>query len=179
MDISEVKNLLGVPAEATDDEVKSAIAALVERCKGLEEVQNALGLEPDATNDEVKECLNAVLKDCERLQAKERANEEARLNAEAEKLVAENEDVIPEEDAEAVKARYAKDPEGAKEAVANMRRVYERAILNAAKKAEPRKPAVDFSKARRPVVANMESALAECGGDPVRENAVLRSMAAK
>ena len=180
MDINEVKTLLGIPADATDEDVKNAIEAVLEKCKGLEEVQAALGLEPTATNAEVKECLNAVLADCERLQAKDKANEEARLNAEAEKLVAENEDVIPEEDAEAVKARYVADPEAAKEAVANMRRVYERAILNAARKPEAtRQPVVNFKQGRKPVVANMESALAACGGDPERENAVLRSMAAK
>ncbi len=181
MDINEVKTLLGIPADATDEDVKNAIEAVLEKCKGLEEVQAALGLEPTATNAEVKECLNAVLADCERLQAKDKANEEARLNAEAEKLVAENEDVIPEEDAEAVKARYVADPEGAKEAVANMRRVYERAILNAARKPETttRQPVVNFKQGRKPVVANMESALAACGGDPERENAVLRSMCAK
>ena len=170
--MDKVKELLGLAVEATDEEVYAAIDALISRSGEMEAVTNALGLEPTATNEEVQEALNAVINQCGELQAKNEEAEKARLNAEADQLVAENEDVIPEESVAEIKDQYVEDPEAAKATVANMRRVYDRAILNAAKNATPKVRVVNAKEAKAPKVLNMKDALAECGGDPAKENAV-------
>lgn len=178
-EMDKLKEILALAPEATDEEVFSAVEALVARCGQMEEVTNALGLEPTATNEEVMEALNAVVNQCGELQAKNAEAEKARLNAEADQLVAENEDVIPEETVDEIKAEYVEDPEKAKATVANMRRVYERAVLNAAKAAPkaPVKPRVaNSADAHRPTVINMSVALKECGGDPAKENEMLARM---
>lgn len=180
MDINAVKELFGLPAEATDEELRAAIEAVLAKCEGMEAVQNALGLEPTSTNEEVSECLNAVLENCGDLQAQNEEAEEARLNAEADQLIAENEDVIPEESVEEIRNEYVEDPEAAKETVANMRRVYERAVANASRGLRSvRTPVVNFKSARKPTALNMESVLADCDGDPEKENAKIRAMNAK
>lgn len=181
-EMERLKEILALAPEATDEEVYSAVEALVARCGGMDEVVNALGLEPTASNEEVQEALNAVIGQCGELQAKNAEAEKARLNAEADQLVAENEDVIPEEAVEGVKEQYAEDPEAAKAAVANMRRVYERAVLNATKAAKAAQAAVvrprvvNSREAKAPTVLNMSIALKECDGDPARENEMLARM---
>lgn len=187
--MEEIKSMLGLPAEATDEEVKQAIEALIAKCSGMEQVQNALGLEPTTTNEEVLAAVNAVLEQSEALQnadaelkiANEKLAEieQAKLNAEAEELVKENEDVIPEESVEALKAEYVENPEAVKETVANMRKVYERAVINSQKKVATKKVAINFREAQRPVAINMETMLADCGGDPAKENEKLKAMSAK
>lgn len=180
--MERLKEILALAPEATDEEVYAAVEALVARSGGMDEVVNTLGLEPTATNEEVQEALNAVIGQCGELQAKNAEAEKARLNAEAEKLVSDNEDVIPEDMAEEVKAEYAEDPEAAKATVANMRRVYERAVLNAAKAAKVVPPGaqvrrvVNSAEAKVPVAINMSIALKECGGDPAKENEMLARM---
>lgn len=180
--MERLKEILALAPEATDEEVYAAVEALVARSGGMDEVVNTLGLEPTATNEEVQEALNAVIGQCGELQAANEEANKARLNAEAEKLVADNEDVIPEDMADEVKAEYAEDPEAAKATVANMRRVYERAVLNAAKAAKVATPGaqvrrvVNSAEAKVPVAINMSIALKECGGDPAKENEMLARM---
>lgn len=176
-----LKEKLGLPEEATDADVEAAVDALIEKCAGMEQVQNALGLEETATNEEVLEAVNAVVNQCGDLQAKNEEAETARLNAEADQLVAENEDVIPEEAVEEIKAEYVDDPEKAKETVANMRRVYDRAVRNAvragAQAEQKTRTAVVFrnSEARRPVVG-VAGIVASCGGDAKAINAAIAQM---
>ena len=172
--MDKVKELLGLVAEATDEEAYAAIDALLKRGEQMEAVTNALGLEPTATNEEVQQALNAVIDQCGQLQAQNEEMEKARLTAEADQLVAENEDIIPEESVEEIKAEYMKDPEAAKATVANMRRVYDRAILNAAK--QPIVKVVNAKAAKTPTALNMKDVLADCGGDPAKELAKLKEM---
>lgn len=180
-DMNEIKTLLGLPEEATDEDVAAAVSALVERCSGMEQVTNALGLDETATNEEILEAVNAVVNQCGDLQAQNEEAETARLNAEAEALIADNEDVIPEEAVEEIKEEYVEDPEKAKETVANMRRVYDRAVRNAVRagaQAEPKvRTAVVFrnSEARRPSVG-IAGIVADCAGDPVAINAAIAKM---
>lgn len=176
--MDKVKELLGLVAEATDEEVYAAIDALLKREEQMEAVTNALGLEPTATNEEVQQALNAVIDQCGQLQAQNEEMEQARLTAEADQLVKENEAIIPEESVEEIKNEYMEDPEAAKATVANMRRVYDRAILNAAK-AAPKQPVVkvvNAKAAKAPTALNMKDALADCGGDPAKELAKLKEM---
>ena len=179
--MNEIKTLLGLPEEATEEDIAAAVSALVERCKGMEDVTNALGLDETATNEEIVEAVNAVVNQCGDLQAKNEEAETARLNAEAEQLVADNEDVIPEESVEEIKEEYVEDPEKAKETVANMRRVYDRAVRNAVRTAATAEPqvrtAVVFrnSDARRPSVG-IAGIVSDCGGDPVAINAAIAKM---
>ena len=180
----DIKAKLGLPAEATDEEVEQALDAVLAKCGGMEQVQNALGLEPTCANEDVLAAVNAVLEQSEALQNAQGELDKmktAQRNAEADELVKANADVIPEEDAEAVKAQYASDPEAAKETVANMRRVYERAVANAQRSAAAVKKSVsiNFRTAKAPVALNMEAILANCGGDPAKENEMLRAMGAK
>lgn len=180
-DMNEIKTLLGLPEEATDEDVAAAVSALVERCKGMEDVTNALGLDETATNEEIVEAVNAVVNQCGDLQAQNEEAEKARLNAEAEALIADNEDVIPEEAVEEIKEEYVEDPEKAKATVANMRRVYDRAVKNAVRAGAQAKPkvrtAVVFrnSEARRPSVG-IAGIVADCAGDPVAINAAIAKM---
>lgn len=178
----DIRVKLGLPAEATDEEVEQAIDALLAKCGGMEEVANALGYEPTATNEEVMEGLNAVLENCGALQTQNAEMETARLNAEADQLVAENEDVIPEDAVEGIKEQYVEDPEAARETVANMRKVYNRAVRNSRvtrTETHTRSVAINWASAKKPVALNMESMLADCGGDPAKENKVLRAMRRK
>ena len=179
----DIRAKLGLPAEATDEEVEQAIDALLAKCGGMERVANALGYEATASNEEVMEGLNASLEQLGQLQSQNAEMEKAKLDAEADQLVSENEEVIPEEDVAAVKEQYVADPEAAKQTVANMRRVYERGVLNATKvapKTEPKKPvAINWAAGKKPVALNMETVLADCGGDPAKENEMLRSMSKK
>ena len=175
----DIRTKFGLPAEATDEEVEQAIDAVLGKCAAMEQVANALGMEPTASNEDIQEALNAVLENCGALQTQNAEMETARLNAEADQLVAENEDVIPEDAVDGIKEQYASDPEAAKETVANMRKVYERAVRNAKAASAPtaKKPvSINWSSAKKPVAINMESMLADCGGDPAKENEVLRSM---
>lgn len=180
MDINAIKEKFGLPADATDEELIAAIDAVLAKCEGMESVQNALGLEPTASNEEVAECLNAVLENCGTLQAQNEEQEREILANEADQLIAENEDVIPEESVEEIREEYIEDPEKARETVANMRRVYERAVANSQRGVQTvRTPVVNFRTAKKPTAINMESVLADCDGDPEKENAKLRAMNAK
>ena len=183
VNMDKIKEMLGLAPEATDEEAYAAIDALLSRCETVESVANSLGLEPSATNEEVSEAVNALVEERNTLSARNYEAEQARLNNEAEALVSENEDVIPEEDVAEIKADYVIDPEGTLKRVGNMRRVYDRAMLNAkALHREPTPPAsrvVNAAAAKPPKPLNMESRLAECGGDPAKENEVLASMYAK
>lgn len=175
-----LKQKLGLPEEATDAEVEAAIDALLTKSQGMDAVANTLGLEPTATNEDVQEALNAVIENCGTLQAQNAEAEQAKLNAEAEQLVADNADVIPEEQVDEVKAAYVEDPEAAKATVANMRKVYDRAILNAAKNApkpEPKAVIIKNAQAKAPVATNMATIFAQCNGDPKAINAAIAKMA--
>lgn len=177
-----LKEKLGLPEEATDADVEAAVDALIERCAGLEQVTNALGLDETATNEEILEAVDAVVNQCGDLQARNEEIEKEKISEEADAYVAENEDVIPEELREEIKEEYVEDPEKAKATVANFRRVHDRAVLNAAKGAEPKvRTAVVFrnSDARRPVVGGIAAIVESCGGDPVAINAALAKMAKK
>ena len=177
-----LKEKLGLSDDATDAEVEAAVDALIQRCAALEQVQNSLGLEKAATNEEILEAVNAVVNQCGELQNAQAEAEKAKLNAEAEALVAENEDVIPEESVEEIKEEYIEDPEKAKATVANFRRVYERAVLNAARAAKPveqkKGVVIRNAEAKKPVM-NMASLMAECGGDPAKINAAIAQMVRK
>lgn len=171
-----LKEKLGLSEEATDADIEAAVDALLEKCAGMEKVQNALGLEETCSNEEVLEAVNAVLENCGDLQAANAEAEEAKLNAEAEQLVAENEDVIPEEAVEEIKEEYKEDPEAAKATVANYRKVYERAVLNAAKSAQPQQPKqtviIRNSDAKKPTIG-IAGIIASCNGDAVAINAAI------
>ena len=178
----DIKEKLGLPAEATDADVEVAVDALIQKCAGMEEVQNALGLDETATNEEVLEAVNAVINQCGDLQAKNAEIKKEKLTNEAEALVAENEDVLPEEIVEEVKEEYVEDPEKAKETVANYRRIYERAVRNMAKPEVQTRTAVVFknSEAKRPAEsAGMAGIIASCNGDPVAINAAIAKMGGK
>ncbi len=184
--IMDIRAKLSLPAEATDEEVAQAIDALLARCEAMEQVENALGFDPaTATNEEVLEAVNAVVSQCGELQAKNEEAEQARLNAEADELVEDNVDVIPEESVEDIKNAYAEDPEGTKATVANMRRVYERALNSVAAKAAAKpKTVINWKSAMRPAPVknsadDLRARLANCGGDPAKENALIASMASK
>ena len=179
-DMNEIKTLLGLPEEATEEAIAAAVSALVERCNGMEQVTNALGLDETATNEEILEAVNAVVNQCGDLQAKNEENEKEKLEGEAETLVADNEDVLPEEIREEIKEEYIEDPEKAKETVANYRRIYDRAVRNAVRAGtgEPKvRTAVVFrnSEARRPSVG-IAGIVADCAGDPVAINAAIAKM---
>ena len=157
-EMNEIKTLLGLPEEATDEDVKSAVTALIEKCKGMENVQEALGLEATASNEEVLEAVNAVVNQCGELQAQNEAAEQERVETEAAEFVEANADVIPEEVKEEIKDEYIEDKEKAEATVANFRRVHERAILNATKTARKERVinTVVAKKPAEPVVANSE-----------------------
>lgn len=174
-----LKEKLGLPEEATDVEVEQAVDALIERCAGMDAVQNALGLEEAATNQDVVDAVNAVIENCGDLQAQNAAAEQERLVNEAQDLVAENEDAIPEEMQEEIVEQYVEDPEAAKATVANYRRIYDRAVLNSVK-AEPAKQktvVIRNAEAKKPVeVGGMSAVLASAGNDPVAINAAIIKM---
>jgi hypothetical protein len=176
----DLKEKLGLPAEATDADVEVAVDALIERCKGMEQVQNALGLEETASNEEVLEAVNAVVNQCGDLQAKNEEIEKEKLEGEAETFVSENADVIPEEMVDEVKEEYVEDKDKAVATVANFRKVHDRAVLNAAKAAQKTevRTAVVFknSEAKTPAVG-IAGIIAQCNGDPKAINAAIVKMA--
>lgn len=179
-DMNEIKTLLGLSEEATEEDIAAAVSALVERCNGMEQVTNALGLDETATNEEILEAVNAVVNQCGDLQAQNEEIEKEKLEGEAETLIAENEDAIPEEIREEIKEEYVEDPEKARETVANYRRIYDRAVRNAVRAGtgEPKvRTAVVFrnSEAKRPAVG-IAGIVASCGGDPVAINAEIAKM---
>lgn len=185
MDLTSIKEKLGLPPEAADEEVMTCIDALIERSATMDTIQNALGYDETATNEEVVEAVNACLKNAEELQAKEAAAEEARVNAEAEQFVEENEDVLPDDEVKAeVKEEYIEDPEKAKATVANFRKVHDRAVLNAkaaataTKPTEPVKKGINWRDARKPAAIN-SAPWAAAQGDPAKENEIIRNMCAK
>ena len=180
----DIKEKLGLPPEATDAEVDGAIDELIAKAEHFDGVKNALN-SADEPDDAIVEGVTELVNVCKDLQAKneeiEAKNaeiEKEKLEGEAEALVAENEDVLPEEIREEIKEEYVEDPEKAKETVANYRRIYERAILNAAKSAQPKRTSVVFrnSDARKPVVGGVAAIMESCGGDPVAINAALVKM---
>ena len=120
------------------------------------------------------------------LQAKNEEIEKEKLEGEAEEFVSANADVIPEEMTEEIKNEFVEDKEKAEVTVANFRKVHDRAVLNAAKaaqnakpKQEPVKKAINWREAKKPVALNFEAALAEAGGDPEKENEIIKNMCAK
>lgn len=180
----DIKEKLGLPPEATDAEVDGAIDELIAKAEHFDGVKNALN-SADEPDDAIVEGVTELVNVCKDLQAKneeiEAKNaeiEKEKLEGEAEALVAENEDVLPEEIREEIKEEYVEDPEKAKGTVANYRRIYERAILNAAKSAQPKRTSVVFrnSDARKPVVGGVAAIMESCGGDPVAINAALVKM---
>ncbi len=131
--MNEIKAKLGLPAEATDEEVATAVAGLVAKC------------------DEMK-------KQVDDLSQKVVANEEAQKEAEAQKFADENKDVV--ENADELKEQYKADPEGTAKVIANCRKAMEKAIANA--KAVAPKPAIDVTKAKAPVINSIAAELAKC-----------------
>ena len=164
-----LKEKLGLPEEATDVEVEQAVDALIERCAGMDAVQNALGLDETATNEQVVEAINAVIENCGTLQAQNEAAEQEKLKGEADALIAENDDVLPEEVREEIKEEYLEDPEAAKATVANYRRCFERAVINHAKQsvvADRKTVVLKNSTAKRPTeIGGMSAILNSCKGD--------------
>lgn len=195
LNMDKIKKMLGLPPEATDEEVFAAIEALEGEGKFAENVRKALvenGLpeevpEGKTLNEFALDGLNAVLKQCGELQAKNAEEEEAKLTAEAEDFVTANEDVIPEEIKEEVVEEYKEDKEKAQETVANFRKVHDKAVLNAKKAAaaktadgsEPKKPVINWREAKKPVALNFEGALASCNGDPEKENELIKQQFAR
>lgn len=178
-----LKEKLGLPEEATDVEVEQAVDALIERCAGMDAVQNALGLDETATNEQVVEAINAVIENCGTLQAQNEAAEQEKLKGEADALIAENDDVLPEEIREEVKEEYLEDPEAAKATVANYRRIFERAVINHAKEtvvAERKATVIKNSTAKKPTdVGGISAVFNSCKGDAAAINAKLIEMAKK
>lgn len=175
-----LKEKLGLPEEATDADIETAVDALIERCAGMEQVQNALGLEETATNEEVLNAVEAVINQCGDLQAKNEEAEKAALANAADALIAENEDVIPEEVREEVREEFIEDPEKAEQTVANFRRIYDRAVRNAMRMGSGEqkvKTAVVFrnAEASRPSVG-IAGIIASCGGDARAINAAIAQM---
>jgi hypothetical protein len=164
-----LKEKLGLPEEATDVEVEQAVDALIERCAGMDAVQNALGLDETATNEQVVEAINAVIENCGTLQAQNEAAEQEKLEGEADALIAENDDVLPEEVREEIKEEYLEDPEAAKATVANYRRCFERAVINHAKEtvvAERKFTVIKNAAAKKPAeVGGISAILNSCNGD--------------
>lgn len=164
-----LKEKLGLPEEATDVEVEQAVDALIERCAGMDAVQNALGLDETATNEQVVEAINAVIENCGTLQAQNEAAEKEKLEGEADALIAENDDVLPEEVREEIKEEYLEDPEAAKATVANYRRCFERAVLNHAKQSattDRKTVVIKNSTAKKPTeIGGMSAILNSCKGD--------------
>ncbi len=182
----DIREKLGLPPEATDADVEAAIDALLARAKGVEAVNEALGLEPDATAENAVECINAVIEKCKNDGEALAGLQQEAANAEAEKFVAENEDVCEcEEEKEELKQQYLDDPVAAQSCVANARKLAARIVKNAKPAEAPVavRRVVNANAARKPVVANaakaMEDGLAACGGDPAKENAYLVAHACK
>lgn len=181
MDLTSIKEKLGLPPEAADEEVMTVIEALVERSAAMDKIQNALGYDETAKNEEVVEAVNACLKNAEELQAKEEAAVKEKLNSEAEAFVAENEEVLPDDEIKAeVKEEYIEDPEKAKATVANFRKVHDKAVLNAKAAAPKEQPkAINWKAAKKPVAVNFDTLLAEAHGDPAKENEIIKNMCVK
>lgn len=173
----DIKEKLGLNPEATDEEVETAVDALIERAATVDAVNEAMGLQSDAndgavTNEQTLEAVNAVVAKCAELQEAANAAEEEKVKAEAEEFVSQNEDVIPEEAVEDIKEEYIEDKEKAEATVANFRRVHERAVLNCSKdvKAAPKHVVINRTSGKRPAVASNAAPWSECGGDPEAEN---------
>ena len=175
----DIKEKLGLPPEATDAEVDGAIDELIAKASHFEDVKNALN-SADEPDDAIAEGVTALVNMCGDLKAANEEIEKEKLEGEADALVTENEEVLPEEIREEVKEEYIEDPEKAKATVANYRRIYERAVLNSRRSsgepAEIRRTVVfRNSEASRPAVG-IAGIIASCNGDPVAINAALRKM---
>lgn len=174
----DIKEKLGLPPEATDAEVDGAIDELIAKAAHFEGVKNALN-SADEPDDAIVEGVTELVNMCGELSAKNEEAEQARLNAEAEQLVTDNEDVLPDEIREEIKEEYIEDPEKAQATVANYRRIYERAVLNASRahvETPQRKPTVfKNAEARRPAVG-IAGIVASCNGDPTAINAAILKM---
>lgn len=162
--MDQLKTILGLPVEATDEEVITAVQALVaaqgEAQNSCAAVNEALGLDPMATNEDALQAIGAVKNQLGDLQ-------EAQANAEADAFVAENEDVAatPEEQAE-LKNEYLEDPEQAQKTVANARRIAQRIVANGAVKKEAVKTVVNSREAQSPA---LNSVMAELAGKSLAE----------
>ena len=180
MDINTIKEMFGLTAESTDDELKAVLEQIKSKAESMEGVRNALSCQNDDTDADVVKTVAELVDMARNGQAAidELATiKEAQTNAEAEDFVKENSDVIPEESAEQIKEQYKKDPEAAQAVVANFRKVYERAILNSArapKADEPKHVVVNAKTAKKPVALN--DALSACNGDPRKENEIIAKM---
>lgn len=148
--MEKIKEILGLPPEATDEEVLTAIEALKANCgsaqDGTAAVNEALGLDPMAANETAVEAINALKTQCGDLQ-------QAQNEAAADQFVTENEDIAatPEEQEE-LRNEFLADPEGAQKTVENARRIAERIVANGQVRAETR--VINAQAAQRPVIVN-------------------------
>jgi phage I-like protein len=181
----DIKAKLGLNPEATDEEVETAVDALIERAATVDAVNEAMGLQAEAedgavTNEQTLEAVNAVVAKCAELQDAANAAEQEKLTAEAEQFVAENDDVIPEEAVEDIKEEYIEDKEKAEATVANFRRVHERAVLNAHAQThtivKTKHVVINRSSGKRPAIAQNSAPWGDCGGDPEAENKAIAAM---
>lgn len=159
-----INEKLGLPAEATDEEVEAALDALIARANEMDEVENALGFEDGTLKNDADEpvtaaqAINALIAKCEN-DDKELADiRQAQNEAAADEFVSENADdelfATPEEKEE-LKNEFLADPEAAKATVANARKMRDRIVANAkAKTAVASKTVVNARVAKRPVATN-------------------------
>lgn len=157
----DIKEKLGLPPEATDEEVESAIDALISRASQMDEVENALGVDGEPVDGEplanAVDAINALINKCQNDGAELDQIRADAANAEADQFVSENADddlfATPEEQAE-LKNEFLADPEGARNMVANARRMRERIIANAKGEKPAAAPVVNSAAAKRPVFTN-------------------------
>lgn len=169
--MDQLKTVLGLPAEATDEEVITAVQALVaaqgEAQNSSAAVNEALGLDPMATNDDALQAIDAVKNQLGDLQ-------QAQANAEADAFVAENEDVAATEEEKAeLKNEYMEDPEQAQKTVANARRMAQRMVANASANREAGKTVVNAAVAKAPALNSVMSELA--GKSLAEQNKIIKA----
>ena len=114
MDINELKTILGLPEEATEEDIRNTLAEIMEKLKGIAEEEARL--------------------EAERLQ-KEAEEKEAKLAEEAEEIV--NECGVEEEKKEEVINCYKTNPELVKTVLNCFKKVPAKKVINAAEAVKP------------------------------------------
>lgn len=115
MDINELKTILGLPEEATEEDIRNTLAEIVEKLKGIAEEEARL--------------------EAERLQ-KEAEEKEAKLAEEAEEIVNEC-GVEDEEKKTEIVNSYKANPELVKTVINALRKAPARMVVNAAEAVKP------------------------------------------
>lgn len=114
MDINELKTILGLPEEATEEDIRNTLAEIMEKLKGIAEEEARL--------------------EAERLQ-KEAEEKEAKLAEEAEEIA--NECGVEEEKKEEVINCYKTNPELVKTVLNCFKKVPAKKVINAAEAVKP------------------------------------------